>query len=125
MALLRPDEQVFDAMLAGWASQQLARNLGFATIENRQRAVRAFAAHAACPPWQWSAQLVDEWCTDLRAVRHLARSTVRNYTEAVRLLCGYLTDPAYDVGSGVREPVRHPSGPGVPRVEYRGPRAAG
>jgi site-specific recombinase XerD len=96
VALLRPDEQVFDAMLAGWASQQLARNLGFATIENRQRAVRAFAVHAGCPPWQWSAQLVDEWCTDLRAVRHLARSTVRNYTEAVRLLCGYLTDPAYE-----------------------------
>ena len=35
VALLRPDEQVFDAMLAGWASQQLARNLGFGTIENR------------------------------------------------------------------------------------------
>jgi len=86
VSLLRPDEQVFDAMLAGWASQQLARNLGFATIENRQRVVRAFAAHAGCFPWQWSAQLVDEWCTDLRAVRHLARSTVRNYTEAVRLL---------------------------------------
>src|SRR5258708_3807243 len=96
VALLRPEEQVFDAMLAGWASQQLARNLGFGTIENRQRAVRAFAAHAGCLPWQWSAQLVDEWCTDLRAVRHLARSTVRNYTESVRLLCGYLTDPAYD-----------------------------
>ena len=96
VALLRPDEQVFDAMLAGWASQQLARNLGFGTIENRRRAVRAFAAHAGCFPWQWSAQLVDEWCTDLRAVRHLARSTVRNYTESVRLLCGYLTDPAYE-----------------------------
>jgi hypothetical protein len=26
-------------MLAGWASQQLARNLGFGTIENRQRVV--------------------------------------------------------------------------------------
>ncbi len=82
--------------LAGWASQQAARNLGFGTIENRQRAVRAFAAHAGCLPWQWSAQLVDEWCTGLRAVHHLARSTVRNYTEAVRLLCGYLTDPAYE-----------------------------
>ena len=100
VALLRPDEQVFDAMLAGWASQQLARNLGFGTIENRRRAVRAFAAHAGCFPWQWSAQLVDEWCTDLRAVRHLARSTVRDYTEAVRLLCGYLTDPAYERAAG-------------------------
>src|SRR5258707_5860356 len=83
-------------MLAGWASQQLARNLGFGTMENRQRAVRAFAAHAGCPPWQGPAQLVDESCTDLRAVRHLARSTVRDYTEAVRLLFRYLTHPAYE-----------------------------
>ena len=96
VSLLRPEEQVFDAMLAGWTSQQLARNLRFGTIENRQRAVQAFAAHAGCLPWQWSAQLVDDWCTDLRAVHHLAPSTVRNYTEAVRLLCGYLTDPAYE-----------------------------
>lgn len=96
VSLLRPEEQVFDAMLAGWAGQQAARNLSFGTIENRQRAARAFAAHAGCPPWQWSAQLVDEWCTDLRAVRRLARSTVRNYTESVRLLCDYLTDSAYE-----------------------------
>src|SRR5438876_1148096 len=95
VALLRPGEQVFDAMLAGWASQQLARNLSFATAEKRQRVVQAFAAHANSLPWQWSPQLVDEWCSDLRAVRHLARSTLRNYTEAVRLFCGYLTDPAY------------------------------
>ncbi|MGH3125097.1 MAG: tyrosine-type recombinase/integrase, partial [Streptosporangiaceae bacterium] len=87
--------QVPGAMLAGWASQQLARNLSFGTAENRQRAVRAFAVHAGAFPWQWSAQLLDDWCTDLRAVRHLARSTVRNYTEAVRLFCSYLTDPAY------------------------------
>jgi integrase/recombinase XerC len=96
VALLRPGEQVFDAMLAGWASQQLARNLGFGTIENRRRAVRAFAVHANAFPWQWPAQLPDEWCTDLRAVRHLARSTVRNCTEPARLPCGYLTGPAYE-----------------------------
>jgi integrase len=95
VALLRPEEQVFEAMLTGWASQQLARNLSFGTAEKRQRVVRAFAAHANSLPWQWSPQLVDEWCSDLRAVRHLSRSTLRNYTEAVRLFCGYLTDPAY------------------------------
>ncbi|HEV8651840.1 MAG TPA: site-specific integrase, partial [Actinomycetes bacterium] len=46
LPLLRPEEQVFVAMLDGWGSQQLARNLAPGTVEGRQRAVRAFAAHA-------------------------------------------------------------------------------
>jgi integrase/recombinase XerC len=50
--LLRPDVQVFDAMLDGWRNQQLARNLAFGTIESRGNAVRAFARHADCLPWQ-------------------------------------------------------------------------
>jgi hypothetical protein len=33
--------------------------------------------------------------TDLRAVRKLRRSTLRGYQIAVRLFCGYVTDPAY------------------------------
>jgi integrase/recombinase XerC len=40
--------------------------------------------------------MVDEWCTDLRTVRRLRRSTLRSYQLAVRLFCAYLTDPAYD-----------------------------
>jgi site-specific recombinase XerD len=94
--LLRPDAQVFDAMLDGWRNQQLARNLAFGTIEARGNAVRAFARHADCLPWQWTARLVDEWLGDLRAVRNLKRSTLRNYSEAVRSFCAYITDPAYD-----------------------------
>jgi site-specific recombinase XerD len=93
--LLRPDEQVFVAMLEGWRHQQLARNLSLATIAARERAARAFAAHADALPWAWSAALLDEWLGDLRAVRGLRRSTLRGYQEAIRLLCVYLTDPAY------------------------------
>jgi integrase/recombinase XerC len=96
LALLRPEEQVFAAMLDGWASQQLARNLAPGTVEGRQRAVRAFATHAAAYPWAWTPQMVDEWCTDLRTVRRLRRSTLRSYQVAIRLFCAYLTDPAYD-----------------------------
>jgi site-specific recombinase XerD len=95
VALLRPDEQVFTAMLDGWRNQQLARNLSFGTIESRQRIVQAFARHTDGFPWQWSPQLFDEWCTDLRAVRGLRRSTLRSYAETVQLFCGYVTDPAY------------------------------
>ena len=93
--LLRPDEQMFTAMLDGWRNQQLARRLAFDTVESRERVVRAFAAHAQAMPWTWTPQQVDEWFTDMRAVRHLRRSTLRGYQEAVRLFCGYLTDPAY------------------------------
>ena len=93
--LLRPEEQVFTAMLQGWRHQQLARNLSLATIAVRERAARALAAHADAFPWAWSAALLDEWLGDLRAVRGLRRSTLRGYQEAIRLLCVYLTDPAY------------------------------
>lgn len=95
VALLRPEEQVFAAMVDGWREQQLARNLASTTVEARAGAVRRFATHAACYPWQWTAQLFDEWCADLRAVHGLRRSTLRNYQEAVRTFCCYLTDPNY------------------------------
>src|SRR3954469_17465683 len=51
--LLRPEEQVFEAMLTGWRNQQLARNLAFSTIEGRENAVKAFTRHADALPWQW------------------------------------------------------------------------
>jgi integrase/recombinase XerC len=36
VALLRPEEQVFAAMLTGFANQQLARNLARTTVEGRE-----------------------------------------------------------------------------------------
>ena len=94
--LLRPEEQAFAAMLDGWRNQQLARRLAFSTVESREQAIRAFAAHADAFPWAWAPQMLDDWMTDLRAVRHLRRSTLRSYMLAVRLFCHYITDPAYD-----------------------------
>ena len=78
-------------------------------------------------PWSWTPQLVDEWLGDLRAVRGLRRSTMRNYQEAVRLFCGYVTDPAYGWAGGVPGAVRHPPGAGratsgTPRCTSRTPR---
>ncbi|MGH3869556.1 MAG: tyrosine-type recombinase/integrase, partial [Pseudonocardiaceae bacterium] len=97
--LLRPEEQVFAAMLDGWRNQQLARNLAFSTINGREKAVQAFSRHADVFPWHWSAQLVDEWLGDRRAVGNLKRSTLRNYQEAVRSFCAYIIDPAYQWSS--------------------------
>ncbi|WP_406314610.1 hypothetical protein OHA77_39935 [Streptosporangium sp. NBC_01639] len=52
VALLRPEEQVFEAMLDGWRNQQLARNLALSTIEKREGRLRAFGEHAEAFPWQ-------------------------------------------------------------------------
>ena len=134
---LRPAERVFEAMLDGWRNQQLVRRLAFSTVEGRERAVRAFAAYADAFPWEWPPGLVDDWMTDLRAVRRLRRSMLGGYQVAVRLFCGYVTDPAYGgaltsclllgYGSGV-SPVQRDGGSyehgGGVRAEHRetGPR---
>lgn len=95
LSLLHPEEQVFEAMLEGFANQQLARILAYSTVQSREHQLRAFAGHAEAFPWRWSSYLADEWFSDLRAVRHVARSTVRSYQVAIRGFCSYLTDPAY------------------------------
>jgi site-specific recombinase XerD len=93
--LLHPEEQTFGAMLEGWRNEQLARNLAFGTIDGRARAVKAFADQAGVFPWEWASGLVDEWLGDLRSIRNLKRSTLRNYQEALKAFCSYLVDPAY------------------------------
>lgn len=95
LPLLRPEEQVFTAMLDGWRNQQLARNLAFSTIEGRENAVRSFIHHADAFPWTWTPQMVDEWMGDLRSVRNLRRSTLRNYQGTIRSFCAFITDPGY------------------------------
>ena len=59
--LLRPDEQVFQAMLDGWRNQQLARNLARSTVEGREGTVKAFAGYVSAYPWAWTPAMVDEW----------------------------------------------------------------
>ena len=96
VALLRPEEQVFMAMLAGFANQQLARNLARTTVEGRENTVRAFAAYVNAYPWHWTAAMVDEWLGDLRSLRDLKRSTIRSCSEAVHAFCHFVTDPVYE-----------------------------
>lgn len=96
LPLLRPEEQVFEAMIKGWCHQQMARNLSRAYIDEQERNVRAFVRHADVMPWEWTPQHVDEWSADLRSVHQCARSTLRTYQGAVRQFCEFLTNPAYD-----------------------------
>lgn len=93
--LLRPDTQVFEAMLEGWRQQQLSRSLAFSTVDARLELLRRFQAHSGDYPWRWMPQHLEEWSTDLRAVGGLARSTVRAYQLAVRAFLAYACDPLY------------------------------
>ncbi|MEV1173024.1 hypothetical protein [Nonomuraea sp. NPDC049784] len=60
VALLHPQEQVFEAMVDGWRNQQLARNLALSTIDKRIGRLRSFLRHAEVFPWWWAAQHADE-----------------------------------------------------------------
>ena len=93
--LLRPEDQVFQAMLDGWRNQQLARNLARSTVEGREASVKAFADYVSAYPWAWSPAMVDEWLGDLRSLGDLKRTTIRSYSEAVRAFCHFATDPLY------------------------------
>lgn len=95
VALLRPEEQVFQAMLDGWRNQQLSRNLGFGTVNAREAIVRHFHAFAGSEPWEWSAADVDEFFMQCRAIHGLAQSTLLGYQLALRAFLAYLVDPAY------------------------------
>jgi integrase/recombinase XerC len=93
--LLRPDVQMFEAMLEGWRQQQLSRNLAFGTVDPRLDLLRRFQDRSGEFPWQWTPQHLEEWSTDLRAVRGLASSTKRAYQLAIRSFLAYICEPLY------------------------------
>ena len=96
VSLLRPAEQFFNEMLAGWTAQQTSRMLTAQTIETRASQVRRFADFCNTPPWEWSPADVEEWTTSLvSGPRPLAVSTVRVHQNAVALFCDYLIDHRY------------------------------
>ncbi len=96
VAVLRPAEAVFEAMMTGWSRQQLARNLSPGTIASRVSVIRRF--HSFCDaegPWVWTASQADDWAAELRGIDGAAHSTVLGYQGAIRQFMAYLTDPAY------------------------------
>ena len=109
VALLREEDAVLEAMLAGWARQQAGgRGLSARTVSQRQAVVRQFLEHAGEYPWNWTAAHLDDWSADLAGVAGKAKSAIRNYRGP---LVRELPDrAAVPVGRGVPGPVRHPSG---------------
>ena len=92
---LRPEDAMTDAMLRGWRAQQKARGLQDATIEPRERLVRAFVGFTNEYPWNWGPGHVEERTLSLTAERHLAPSTIRGYQTDLRLFSEYLCDARY------------------------------
>lgn len=96
VALLHPEEAVFEAMLKGWADQQIGgRGLQRKTVADRMAVVRRFMEGTNEYPWTWSAGHLDEWTSDLVSAKRVQPSTIRTYQGAVRLFCDYITSPYY------------------------------
>ncbi|MGH3629683.1 MAG: tyrosine-type recombinase/integrase [Sciscionella sp.] len=103
VAQLRPEDAMFEAMLSGWRTQQLARGLHEDTIEPRMRLVRRFSAFTNEYPWGWGPGHVEEWTLSLRAEQHLAPATIRGYQVDLRLFSEYVTDGRYGWGTVCEE----------------------
>jgi integrase/recombinase XerC len=112
--LLRPEEQVFEAMLDGWRNQQLARGLSVAVIEERIRLVRRFQQFTNEWPWRWAPGDADDFAADLRHARR-AQSTIRGYQAAARMFCDYVADPRYEWTAACELILRRCSSSGTPR----------
>jgi len=99
VALLAPEEAVWEAMLVGWTDQQLARGLKVTTMESRVRLLRRFQEFAGIYPWSWSAADVDAFVVQLRTQARGGRggacATLRGYQGTIALFCSYLISPAY------------------------------
>lgn len=95
VALLQPEERVFEAMLAGFAAQQWSRYLTTTTIGQREAQLRRFARFTNDYPWCWRPTDVEEWTTRAVAERRLAHSTVRGQHMTLRLFMDFLCDARY------------------------------
>lgn len=95
IALANPEQQIFDAMVEGWRSQQRSRGLREQTIQNRLATVTRFRDFVDKPPWKWTVADVDEFTADSMG-RVRALSTLRNNHGSIHGFCEYLTSPLYD-----------------------------
>jgi site-specific recombinase XerD len=94
--LLREEDAVVDAMLKGWAKQQLGGGgLAEKTVQRRQAIARQFLEFSNEYPWHWTAAHLDEWSADLVGVLGRAKSTIRSYHDAIRSFDNYLNAPQY------------------------------
>jgi integrase/recombinase XerC len=93
---LRIDEAVFEAMLEGWARQQRSRMLREATIRSGVKLVRRVREAAERWPWEWAAEDLEEFFSDLASAPYERRpATLRNYQSQLRGFLAFLVDERY------------------------------
>ncbi|WP_026303186.1 tyrosine-type recombinase/integrase [Jongsikchunia kroppenstedtii] len=96
VGLLRAEDRVYEAMLAGWRSQQLARGLVPATITPRCQLIDRFFAYTNEYPWNWRPQDLDDYMAERRLVNSAVTvRTLRTYSNAIAMFCEYISDPRY------------------------------
>ncbi|HYZ98801.1 MAG TPA: site-specific integrase [Acidimicrobiales bacterium] len=93
--LLHPEDQVFAAMLDGWATQQRSRFLAESTIVGRRQFLERFHRWTNEYPWRWQPQDVEEWTSRAIAERKAAHSTVRSEQVTLSLFMDYICDARY------------------------------
>lgn len=99
VAHLRPEQAVFEAMLAGWCGQQSSRYLSLITISQREAVLRRFAGFTGSWPWEWTAGDMEDWSSALRSgPSPRSHATVRYYQNSVAMFLAYLTDRRYGWG---------------------------
>lgn len=96
MHLLHPEDAVLEAMLTGWARQQIGgRGLVKKTVHDRRKIVEQFRDFTNEYPWKWTAADIDEWMADLVMRHDRAKTTLRTYQGAVGVFMDYLLNPVY------------------------------
>lgn len=93
---MRLEEAVFEAMLDGWARQQRSRMLREATIRSGVRLVERVRCGAERWPWEWRAEDLEDFISDLASAPHHRRpATLRNYQSQLRGFLAFLVDERY------------------------------
>lgn len=96
IALFRPEERVFTAMLEGWSSQMLARGLQNDTIRPRLSLVRRFQEYAGTYPWEWLPGDIEDFMSEMRSRdKPISVKTLRTYSNAIGMFCGFVANPSY------------------------------
>ncbi|MBN2177059.1 MAG: site-specific integrase [Demequinaceae bacterium] len=97
IALFRAEDRVFDAMVDGWRTQMLARGLTVGTISGRCAVVTRFQSFTNEYPWKWNFEDIESYLATLRGRGGdaLSLTTLRSYSNAIGMFCGYVADSRY------------------------------